>query len=86
MFVILPNEIILKILYHYGGLEHKSALCIKEYINTDLKKCFVCDKTNVSLSLCDKNDINHRDILEIKKYIMEKKGLNNIYLCFSCAH
>lgn len=33
MFVILPNEIILKILYHYGGLEHKSALCIKEYIN-----------------------------------------------------
>ena len=36
-----PKEIVLKIIYNSGGLVNKSALCIKKYINADLKKqCF----------------------------------------------
>lgn len=90
-YVRLPNELILKILYKYGGLEHKSALCMKQYINEDYinyknKKCFMCNQKNISLALCDKSWITEEDLIEIKKYIIEKNQLQEIYLCFSCAH
>lgn len=82
----LPLEIINKILYEHKGLEHKTSIIIKDFMNLDSnqKICFSCNKKRVSLSYCDIN--YYRKIPIIKKIILDKNKNKKIWLCFCCAH
>ena len=85
----LPYEMLCKICYEHKGLTSKSALCIQEYMKEEFKKeCFICERNNLSLSLCPIYWIKfeERPSLKIKKLKAEKLNQREVYLCWHCAH
>ena len=50
------------------------------------KKCFVCNRKNISLAECTLSYILNKEIYFIKKVILEAHNPKNIWLCFGCAH
>lgn len=87
---VLPIEMIFKIMYHHKGLYHHNSKLINNYMNDYLsqKKCFKCEKENVSLSKCPIDYIDMNNLVFIKKEILKKNDLNEskIWLCFDCCH
>ncbi len=84
----LPYEMLSKILYEHNGIEHTNSKIIKEYITTyfEIRKCFNCERNDISLSQCPLNYINHIKMKFIKTIILEKHEPSKIQLCFECAH
>ena len=84
----LPYEMLSKILYEHNGIEHTNSKIIKEYITTyfEKRKCFICERNDISLSPCPLNYINHTNMKFIKTIILEKHEPSKIHLCFECAH
>ena len=85
---ILPDELILKIIYEFQGLEHKTSRLIKNYINNYSKEkvCWYCRKNNVGLSKCKLSYLSNNTILQFQKTIIENENPEKIYLCYTCAH
>ena len=86
---IFPPEISFKIIYNFGGLQHKCAKIINDYICSELNfKCFICNSTNDALSYINYSYISHilPFISEKKKRIMEMKPIKKLHICFGCAH
>lgn len=84
----LPYEMLSKILYEHNGIEHNNSKIIQDYINTyfESRKCFNCERKDISLALCSIDYINHINIKFIKTIILEKHKHSKIQLCFGCAH
>ena len=86
----LPKELILDIIYNKKGLMSKTSIIITEYIQSYLDKnmCYVCKKSGslTSIVKCPRNIINHRNLTEFQKYILEKQNPDNIWVCWDCAH
>ena len=84
----LPYEMLSKILYEHNGIEHTNSKIIKEYITTyfEIRKCFNCERNDISLSQCPLNYINHTNMKFIKTIILEKHEPSKIHFCFECAH
>lgn len=84
----LPYEMLSKILYEHNGIEHTNSKIIKDYITTyfEIRKCFKCERNDISLSPCPLNYINHTNMKFIKTIILEKHEPSKIHLCFECAH
>ena len=85
---ILPDELILKIIYEFQGLEHKTSQIIKNHINNYSKEkvCWYCRRNNVCLSKCKLSYLSNNTILQFQKTIIENENPEKIYLCFGCAH
>jgi hypothetical protein len=93
---VLPIEMIFKIMYQHKGLYHHNSKLINNYMNDYLieKKCFMCEKNDISLSECPISYINLDKLIFIKKEILNQNGFdeNNIdenkllWLCFDCCH
>ena len=85
---ILPDELILKIIYEFQGLEHKTSRLIKNHINNYSKEkvCWYCRRNNVGLSKCNLSYLSNNTILQFQKTIIENEKPEKINLCFSCAH
>tara|TARA_B100000989_G_C19293748_1_gene365484 strand:- start:87 stop:374 length:288 start_codon:yes stop_codon:yes gene_type:complete len=85
---ILPDELILKIIYEFQGLEHKTSQLIKKHINNYSKEkvCWYCRKRNVGLSKCKLSYLSNNTILQFQKTIIENEKPEKIYLCYACAH
>ena len=85
---ILPDELILKIIYEFQGLEHKASQIIKNHINNYSKEkvCWYCRKRNVGLSKCKLSYLSNNTILQFQKTIIENENPEKIYLCYTCAH
>ena len=85
---ILPDELILKIIYEFQGLEHKASQIIKNHINNYSKEkvCWYCRRNNVGLSKCKLSYLSNNTILQFQKTIIENEKPEKIYLCYACAH
>ena len=85
---ILPDELILKIIYEFQGLEHKTSQLIKNHINNYSKEkvCWYCRRNNVGLSKCKLSYLSNNTILQFQKTIIENEKPEKIYLCYACAH
>lgn len=85
---ILPDELILKIIYEFQGLEHKTSKIIKDHIKnySNEKTCWFCRRKNQSLSKCKLSYISNNNIIQFKKRIIELEKPEKIYLCYHCAH
>ena len=85
---ILPDELILKIIYEFQGLEHKTSQIIKNHINnySQEKVCWFCRRSNVGLSKCKLSYLSNNKILQFQKTIIENEKPEKINLCYVCAH
>ena len=84
----LPYEMLAKILYENHGLQHPTSKILNNYMTNFFitKKCFVCNRKNISLAECTLSYILNKEIQFIKKVILEAHNPKNIWLCFGCAH
>ena len=95
---ILPVEIILKIFYEFGGLQHPTSLMIKEYVAQHFNeyRCFNClyhgsnsqDSCRWdgydSLAYVDPTWIPRTK--NIKNHLLHSYKQNYILVCYKCAH
>lgn len=85
---IIPLELIVKIMYGMGGLQHPLTILYKKTIlehNSKTDCCWYCGTKNNSLKKCQVSYIQHQDITPWMKILLENKN-DKIYLCWDCAH
>ena len=85
---IIPDELILKIIYEFKGLEHKTSQILKDHIKnySNEKTCWFCRRKNQSLSKCNISYISNNNIIQFQKRVIELQKPKKIYLCYFCAH
>ena len=84
----IPDELILKIIYEFKGLEHKTSHILKDHIKNYSKEktCWCCRSKNQSLSKCKISYISNNKILQFQKRVIELEKPKKIYLCYHCTH
>ena len=84
----IPIEIVLKIIYQMGGLEHPVSKILKDYFSKHhvMKCCFGCSSKNESLCQVPISYLDHQKMNYWRTNLIQKNKLSTIKVCFTCAH